>query len=148
MIRTARDEDVPALMAMGRAFVAEAGYAEIIPFDEKSFYRTLEILAQANLLRVFDVGGRVIGMAGADVAPAICNHSVILGREAFWYVDPEYRNGRGTPLLHAIEECARAKGAQFFDAIAEEKGGRAPALGRVYRREGYRVAEHTYRKVL
>lgn len=147
VIRQATERDFDALLEMGRAFNIEAGYAEDVPFDRPSFARTLEALAKANLLLVADKGSGAIGMAGADVAPAICNHSVLLSREAFWYVLPEHRLGLGGQILAALEGCAKAYGARIFDVIAEE-GKRSLALARLYRARGYSPAEITFRKVL
>lgn len=147
LIRPAIDGDFPALVEMGRAFNEEAGYADSIPFDAASFGRTLKVLAEVKLLLVADKGDGPIGMAGADVAPSICNHSVLMAREAFWYVMPGQRNGVGGRLLRALERCAKAYGAQFFDAIAEE-GHRNVPLDRIYRGNQYALAEHTYRKAL
>lgn len=147
VIRPAIDGDLPALLEMGSAFNIEAGYADDVPFDGESFGRTLQALAKARLLLVAEKDGLVIGMAGADVAPAICNHSILLSREAFWYVLPEHRKGLGSQILHALEGCAKAYGARIFDVIAEE-GKRSLALARLYRARGYSPAEITFRKVL
>lgn len=146
VIRPARDEDVPALMEMGRAFNTEAGYAELIPFDEKSFYKTLEVLAQAGLLLVSEKDGVVTGMAAADIARPICNHSVLIAREVFWYVKVEHRDGTGRKMLKALERRVKDLGARMFDVVAES-GHRSSILGKLYSRQQFALAEHTYRKV-
>ncbi len=147
MIRAALPVDLPALIEMGRAFNEEAGYAESVPFDDLSFALTLGTLGEANLLLVVENEGEVIGMAAADVAPAICNHAVRVGREAFWYLKPGQRKGIGKKLLSALECAAKSHGATFFDVVAED-GKRSTALARIYGAAGYSPTEHTFRKVL
>jgi GNAT superfamily N-acetyltransferase len=147
MIRAATPADEPALLEMGRAFNEEAGYAESVPFDEVSFKLTLGALGAADLLFVVERDGRVIGMAAADVGPSICNRAVKIGREAFWYVQPEHRKGVGKKLLHALECAAKNHGATFFDVVAEV-GKRDLALARIYEAAGFSPAERTFRKRL
>lgn len=147
MIRPATPNDMPRLLEMGRAFNLEAGYAEQIPFCEESFSKTLAILGNANLLLVADKGEGAIGMAGADVAPSICNHKILLSREAFWYVEPAHRKGLGGALLTALEATVRAHGASIFDVVAED-GKRSEALARLYRARHFSPAEITFRKRL
>jgi GNAT superfamily N-acetyltransferase len=147
MIRDAEAADMPRLIEMGRAFNAEAGYAETVPFCERSFAHTLVALAGMGLLLVVDKGDGPVGMAGADLGRAICNHDVLLSREAFWYVEPAYRKGFGRDLLNALETRAKARGAAFFDVVAEN-GKRDEALARLYRAASYSPAERTFRKRL
>ncbi len=147
MIRAARPADMPAMLAMGRAFNEEAGYAEAVPFCEVTFEANLAIFGHAGLLLVVEKGGQVVGMAAADVAPSVCNHAVKIGREAFWYVAPEHRKGVGKKLLAALEYAAVERGATFFDVVAED-GKRSLALARIYRAAGYSPTESTFRKRL
>lgn len=147
MIRPSIASDMPRLIEMGLAFNEEAGYAEEIPFCARSFGVTLNILSNANLLLVADKGHGPIGMAGADVAPAICNDTILLSREVFWYVDPPHRQGLGGKLLVALEELVKARGARLFDVVAES-GKRSEALARLYRARHFSPAENTFRKRL
>jgi GNAT superfamily N-acetyltransferase len=147
VIRAAIPADEPVLLKMGRAFNEEAGYAETVPFDERSFQITLGALGAAGLLFVAERDGKVVGMAAADVGPSICNRTVRIGREAFWYVQPEHRKGIGKKLLSALECAARNHGATFFDVVAEV-GKRDLALARIYEAAGFSPAERTFRKVL
>ena len=132
MIRTAISSDTPRLLKMGRAFNEEAGYAESVPFCERSFGVVVQKLMDAGLLIVADKGQGAIGMAAADVGHAICNDKILLSREAFWYVEPAHRQGLGGKLLIALEEVVRAYGAHIFDVVAED-GKRSEALARLYR---------------
>ena len=147
MIRLATPDDGPALMRMGEAFFQESGYAEQFPFDRPSFAHTYTTLGMAGLLLVVEQDGAVVGMAAADVAPSICNHSVLFARECFWYVEPRYRKGIGKKLLPALEVLVKDRGASAFDVVAES-GKRSDALARVYRAGGFSPSENSFRKRL
>jgi len=148
MIRAAEPRDAGRLIEMGHAFFVEAGHeGDVGAFDPESFVKTLGTLANAGLLLVAEKGGEVIAMAAADVAPAFWNHKVLLGREAFWYVEPAHRKGLGRELLKALETASMKYGATMFDVVAEE-GKRSQALARLYRAGGYSPAELTFRKRL
>ncbi len=147
MIRTAVPDDGPDLMRMGESFFAESGHAASFAFDRASFAHTCTVLGMAGLLLVVEHEGKVVGMAAADVAPSICNHSVLFARECFWYVDPPFRKGVGRKLLPALEALVRDRGASAFDVVAEV-GKRSDALARVYRAGGFNPVENTSRKWL
>lgn len=147
MIRAALPDDLPELVAMGRAFHAEAGYGETVPFCEVTFRANLAIFGKAKLLLVAEEKGEVVGMAAADVAPSLVNHGVRIGQEAFWYIKPLHRKGIGRELLAALECVAKLQGAAFFDAVAED-GERSEALARLYRAASYNPNSRTFRKRL
>lgn len=147
MIRAACPADMPQLLDMGAAFVVEAGYAETVPFSPLDFHATLCILGNANLLLVVEENGEVVGMGAADVAPAVYNRDIRIGREAFWYLKPNHRKGHGKALLAALECAAKAQGATFMDVVAED-GERSDALARIYRAASYKPTERTFRKAL
>lgn len=147
MIRLAVPDDGPAMMAMAAQFHDEAGYGAQFPFDVVSFAHTVAALGPRGLVLVAEVDTHIVGMAAADVAPAVTNHGVLIAREVFWFVLPQNRKGIGRQLLNALELLALEHGADYFDAIAEE-GKRSAALGRVYRAGGLVPAETVYRKNL
>ncbi len=147
MIRLATPDDGPAMMAMAAQFHDEAGYGAQFPFDVVSFAHTVAALGPRGLVLVAEVDMHIVGMAAADVAPAITNHGVLIAREVFWYVVPQNRKGIGRQLFNALELLVSDHGAVMFDAVAEE-GKRSEALARLYRAAGFSPAERTFRKVL
>lgn len=147
MIRRALPDDGEVIAQMGEAFFAESGHASEFDFDRESFARTCAILGMHGLLFVAEKDGKVVGMAALDVAPSICNHSVLVARECFWYVSPEYRKGLGRKLLAALETAAGDYGATFFDVVAEP-GPRSRPLEYLYEKLAFNPAERTFRKVL
>jgi GNAT superfamily N-acetyltransferase len=147
MIRDAVPDDAPELVEMGRAFFAEAGWADKAEFCPESFALTLERLSEAGILLVFEKDGKPVGMAGALYSPAYWNEKVLIGQELFWYCEPPHRKGAGAELLRHLESAAKARNVQFFGMVAEH-GLRHEALAQVYKRAGYSVAEHTFCKAL
>lgn len=147
MVRKAEPRDIPRLLDMGRAFFAEAGWAEKAQFCEVSFTTTLGRLAEAGILLVFEKDGKPVGMAGALYSPAYWNEKVLIGQELFWYCEKPHRKGAGTELLRHLESAAKARNVKFFGMVAEH-GLRHEALAQVYKRAGYALAEHTFCKAL
>lgn len=147
MIRPAVPEDAPALIDMGRAFFAEAGWADKAEFCPDSFGVTLGRLSQGGILLTVEKDGEPVGMAGALFSPAYWNEKVLIGQELFWYCKPAHRKGAGAELLKQLESAAQARNVKFFGMVAEH-GLRHEALAQVYKRAGYSLAEHTFCKAL
>lgn len=150
MIRAATEEDIPDLLRMGREFYAQSGaWPDLAAFDAASVTATLRhlIVSPDGILLAAEQGGSVVGMAGALLYPLWLNTVHRTGQELFWFVAPQHRRGLGGRLLTALERAAKAAGAQSFTMICEADL-RADALGRVYRRAGYRPTERAYMKGL
>lgn len=147
MIRQPTPDDMPALIDMGRAFNEDAGYTELVPFDERSFALNIGLLAKAGLVLVADKGRGPIAMAAAPIGAAFCNSEVLFAREQFWYVQPDHRQGLGRELFGTLEKVVTGHGVKFFDVVAET-GKRDRALARIYEAAGYSPSERTFRKVL
>lgn len=147
LIRPAVPADLPAITEMGRAFFAEAGWADKAEFCPNSFAQTLVRLASGGILLVVEKGGEAVGMAGALFSPAYWNEKVLIGQELFWYCKPAHRKGAGAELLSQLESAAKARNVKFFGMVAEH-GLRHEALAQVYKRAGYALAEHTFCKAL
>ncbi len=148
MIRDATEDDIPEILAMGRKFFDLAGWSEVAEWDDASVTATLNHLMGSDdgiLLVIDDGAGRITGMAGALLYPFYLNIKHRTGQELFWWVEPEARGREALELFDALENRARGQGAMSFAMITVE-GLRSAALGRYYRRRGYRAAETTYIK--
>lgn len=145
MIRTATHDDVPAIAALGRKFHGEAGWADIADYVKKDCEASLHGMIDNPdaILLVAEDEGEIAGMAGGVTFPLYFNASHRTGQELFFYIVPGLRNGMGRKLLATLETEARALGCQSWIMIALEKI-RPEATGRLYRREGYRAAEHSW----
>lgn len=135
MIREAVESDIPALMGVAREFVPQSG----LPWDlcEASMEAALRRFITADEATVFIGAGG--GAAGVMVIPCWMNSSVTVGQELFWWG----ADGDGMPLLAAIEDWARRKGAALF-AMMSLEALRPHAVAALYRRRGYRPTEHVF----
>jgi GNAT superfamily N-acetyltransferase len=149
-IRPSVPSDAPRLLEMGMAQHRESGWEEREPlctFDADSFGAFLDHLAGAGILLVADEDGRAVGMVGALIDGMVCNRNVHLFKGVLWYCEPDARRKYSLALLSAIEAEAKARGVHF-GAVGVDDGDRSPALSRLYRRAGYRPAEHMHIKRL
>lgn len=147
MIRQAEPKDMPAIIEMGEAFFAEAGWAARAEFCRDSFTETATTMMRNGILLVVDRNGEAVGMAAAVSSPAYWNRKVFIGQELWLYCKPAHRKGVGAELLRQLESAAKARNVQFFGMVAEH-GLRHEALAQVYKRAGYSLAEHTFCKAL
>lgn len=148
-IRPATAADLPAILAMGERFHAEAGWGDIVDFVPADCLGTLQHLLDnpGGILLVMESAGEVVGMAGGLAHPFYFNHAHRTGQELFFYVAPNARQGLGSALLNALEDSAREIGCTSWAMIAVDRL-RPAAIGRLYERRGYRAAEHSYIKRL
>ena len=144
MIRHATPEDLPAIAEMGERFHTEAGWADIAGYSRGDCQASLKAMIEgAGVVLVAENEGRIVGIAGGVYFPLYFNHGHKSGQELFLYVEPGLRDGTGAKLLTALEEAAREAGCQSWLMIALDHV--APeATGRLYKRRGYRPAEHSW----
>lgn len=144
MIREARESDIPALLEMGERFAEAADLHGKTGYDAESTRRLFQQLieAEGGILLVLDVDGAQ-GAAGGLVHPCIFNNAHLTGQELFWWVNPEWR-GNGLALFHALEEAARAKGAQSW--MMASVGLEDDRLAKIYARAGYSPSDRNYIK--
>lgn len=149
MIRRAAAADLPRLVEMGRAFHGEAGWPDLIAWDDAGAGEALAaMLDRADcVMLVGEEGGSVVAMAAAVICPVWFNPAQLSGQEWFWYVEPAARRGLGAALLGALEQAVAAAGAATFTMLAVNDL-RAAKLARLYARRGYRPAEQTFMRSL
>jgi GNAT superfamily N-acetyltransferase len=144
IVRTASPEDLAAISEMGERFHKEAGWLDIAGFNRIDCEASLRSMIEgAGVVLVAEDEGRIVGIAGGIFFPLYFNHAHKSGQELFLYVEPGRRDGLGGKLLAALENAAREAGCQSWIMIALDQV--APeATGRLYRRRGYRAAEHSW----
>lgn len=139
MIREATVDDIPHIVAMGAKMAAQAKLDEHVGYDPESVANTLEFLIKnPDGILICDDDGMIGGLAH----PHPFNLSVKVGQELFWYSE-----SNGAALLEAAEAKAKTIGVKFWTMICEESM-RPQAVGRLYKRRGYRLLEHSYIKEL
>ena len=145
MIRSAKDSDVPALVAMAGAFHAESHYARAgINFDPASMEHTFRsfIHSPQGRILVAPEGGFAMGA----VFPLYFNAHHMAGQELLLWAGPEHRNGLGKRLFNALEGDFIGAGSTMAVVTATE-ACRPDAVGAMYERAGYSLADRTYIKV-
>lgn len=144
MIRHATEADLPAIAEMGERFHGEAGWSDIANYNRADCEKSLQAMIEgAGVVLVAEQDGRIIGIVGGIYFPLYFNHGHKSGQEMFLYVEPGLRDGIGAKLLIALEQAAREAGCQSWLMIALDHV--APeATGRLYKRRGYRPAEHSW----
>lgn len=144
-IRPATAADIPRIVEIGRQFCEEARWGDLLEIDPDSLAASLAGLIEGGVVLVAEPAGAVVGAACAVLFPLYLNHAHLAAAEMFWWVDPEHRGGVGGDLLDALERAVEERGAATFSMLTVA-GLRDQALGRLYRRRGYRPAETTYTK--
>jgi L-amino acid N-acyltransferase YncA len=149
MIRNATIEDIPAIAAIGAHFHAVAGWSDIAGYSADDCAKSIAAMMEAGsgLFVVADEDGEIAGMAGGVVFPLYFNSQHLSGQELFLWVEEQQRDGLGGNLLAALEDEARKAGCDSWSMIALDKV-RPAATGALYKRRGYRAAEHSWMKRL
>lgn len=148
MIRAATSEDFPSLVRIGHDFYEFNPYKEYVELDEESLVATLEVLLESHILLVMEEDEKVVGAAGAYVAPLYWNLNYVNALEVFWWIDPEYRTkGSGLALKQALETKVKESGVKFWSMVALESS-EPEKIGKIYMASGFKPIEHTYMKVL
>lgn len=141
MIREATPLDVPALVAMGREFLATSDYHALLldnP-DQMAALATQLIAADLGVVLVADHDGTLTGMIGVLVTAHHLSAEPV-AMEAFWWSSTP---GDGVRLLRASEAWARDCGAVAMQMVAPSE-----RVGALYARMGYDLIERGYMRRL
>jgi len=139
-IRSATEEDFPAVMEMCRKFFDSTGYSDIAQFDPDSMAVTLLALMRDGVLLVVEKN-KLVGMAGAIIYPFYFNLGHKTSQEMFWWVDPEHR-GIGRELFAELKNEVKKKGASSLSMIAVQTSPHW--VGDFYMSHGLRPSERSY----
>jgi GNAT superfamily N-acetyltransferase len=135
-IRVARETDIPAMLALARAMVAESNYANL-PFDEQVTTETLRKMVRSRTCGVWLAVDNedTIGLIAGQVSRATFSQEVV-AQDHVLYVQPDYRGSGPTAVdsllrsfcLWAAEQGARritlCNSAGAHDAAYVKKLGR------------------------
>lgn len=147
-VRAATLSDIPAMCALGKHLYDMARRIEFVEWDAPSFGTTCRAIIEGRVLGgafVFEVDNIIVGTAALLISPFFYNVNECVGMELFWYSMPGQR--AGIPLLDAMEEFAKARGARAF-AMSALSGKHDPVFTRLYTRRGYRASEISFIKAL
>ena len=127
-VRTARTEDLPALVALiGELFAIEPDFAA----DPARQRRGLELLLEDRLRRtvlVAEAGGTILGMATGQLVVSTAEGAASVWVEDVVVTAGARRGGVGRRLLRAVEEWGAARGATRLQLLADRENQGALAF--------------------
>lgn len=138
MIREARIEDILEMVELGREFFNFTELGRITEYDPESSAKTLKALIENEMATILliEINGKVVGVAGAVLAPFYFNLNHLTGQEFFWFISEKYRGSKeALKLFNALEEWAQGKGAKSFFMIALRCN--YTSIKKLYERKGY-----------
>ena len=146
MIVQVTPEMLPKLLPMcGQFHEASGALGEFCPdLWVDSWTQYLDAGAAFILCQQGDDGDPV-GMIGGFLTPD-ASDGALVAQEAFWFVDPRER-GIGLGLLDAFLSVAETLGAKRV-MLTHTRRLKPKALGRLYRRMGFKPFETMYAKEL
>lgn len=143
MLRIAEPEDFDLVRSMAMEFLAMSGYESLASLDSIDVF--IKNLLSSDKTQTIILLHEDQGMLVATTSPFLFNPSLKVAHEIAWWVSPEARkNGVGKELLEAFEYWAKEKcGADIcIMASINDK------LDEFYIREGYKLYERAYSKIL
>ena len=145
-IRSIREEDIPALLVMGKFMVEEGSFAPLT-FSENKVEATLRACVQlaGHLCLVAKVDGEVIGVFIAGVTSPWFSEKLIAKDKAL-YVVPRYRGaGVAQNLVKEYLMWAEEYGVEVA-MVADSSGVNIAGVKHLYENEGFEVVGHVFRK--
>lgn len=145
MIREITAKDIPSLLAYGARFWEDTPYVhQGIEYSPESVENLIRIMKDSHYLRVYEAGGKIVGLLGIFLAPMHFNTNYNLGTEIFFYVHPDYRGTVGRELITRAEEDLKDQ----VDILSFGDMDTSKDMKEYYRGYGFKPTENTYTKVL
>ena len=141
MIREAKIDDIPRIVAMGKLFRESTPYSMFIGENSNRMAELAKTLIAGHGVLVSERDGQLTGMLGFLRYSHFISGDPLAG-EVFWWVDPD-RRGEGVKLLIEMERRAKQDGAKFVQMIAPSK-----KVAGFYGKMGYEYVEETWQKNL
>ena len=138
-VRTARTEDLPALVALlAELFALEPDFA----VDPARQRRGLELLLEDRLRRtviVAEAGGTILGMVTGQLVVSTAEGAASVWVEDMVVTSSARRGGVGRRLLRAVEEWGKGRGATRLQLLADRENAAALAFYRARGWDGTRM---------
>ena len=146
IIRHATEQDIDALTAMAREFLAYSAYGTMIAPSDDDIRAGLRAVLASGVVFVAEVSERIVGAVVGVVAPMWFAPSVTAAVELAWWVDTEHRMTRiPFKLMHAFEAWAKDRGATLMCMSELVIDGTTP-IAKMLGRMGYINSERTHVK--
>lgn len=146
MIRDAVESDIPQIVELGRKFLLEGPYKDIIedhPEVPTELAHKLLDLSSARVL-VLENGEKIEGVLAFIIYPHFYS-GMQTAQELIWYVLPEARHKAFDVLamVRMAQRLAKQMGAKYMQFTAP-----TPDVGLLYEHMGYKQIEVGYQKEL
>lgn len=146
IIRHATEQDIDALTAMAREFLAYSAYGTMIAPSDDDIRAGLRAVLASGVVFVAEVSERIVGAVVGVVAPMWFAPSVTAAVELAWWVDTEHRMTRiPFKLMHAFEAWAKDRSATLMCMSELVIDGTTP-IAKMLGRMGYINTERTHVK--
>ncbi len=146
MIRVATKDDFHDIVCMSAEFWQNTIYDDDFCYD--SVYRMVSGCYDYNLLIVAEKEGELVGFVAGVEGKLLANHSVKIGAELAWWLNPSARGGSlGVKMLKAAEKQAKDNGIKYWSMMYMESS-MPEQIRKIYEKMGYQLAETTYVKRL
>lgn len=149
IIRLAEDNDINSILDIAEKFYVHSGFDKIgFTVDRDGFYNYCSILMRLpnSIIMVLEEEGKVIGSISGILHPLYLNPSVLMITENWWWVDPEYRDGRGgIKLEKELIRWGKEKGADKI-IMSTSHSPKEESLKNYYIKMGYTYLESHFIK--
>lgn len=146
MIRKARLDDFPLILAMCEEFWHHSGFEE--GFDSQHVMAVVRNCYLQDLLLVVDIDGVVEGFSAATRSYLLGSREAKVGTELAWWINPAVRKeGWGVELMTAMEVQAKLQGIKHWN-MAYMVSSMPEEVKAMYESQGYSLREAVYSKVL
>jgi GNAT superfamily N-acetyltransferase len=144
IIRHANEQDIDALIAMAREFIAYSAYGTMIAPSDDDIRAGLQAVLASGVVFVAEVGDRIVGAVAGVLAPMWFAPTITAAVELAWWVDPAHRMTRiPFKLMHALEAWGKARGARIMCMSELVIDGTTP-VAKMLGRMGYVNTERTH----
>jgi len=148
VIRAATPADADRLVALAQHFLAATAYGQLLPVQKDRLLALVEPVCTHGVVFVSELdrpfAPELVGM----IAISVAEHALaglLFGDELVWWVEPSFRDRRGTALLERAEAWGVEHGLAFLRMVAPAE---SPTVGKLYERHGYAPVETSYVKQL
>lgn len=146
MIREATLEDIDAVIAMSKRFIAFSPHAGMVHATDEQLRSTFGMLMSSGKIFLAEVGEDIVGMLLGVIAPTWFAPDTPIATELAWWVDEHHRKGTAAiRLVQAFEEWAKASGAAIA-CMCEMVVDGQPPVGDMIQRMGYIPSERAFIK--
>lgn len=149
MIRSARSEDIPSLLQLGRRMHAESSYRDLV-FSERHLSGYLAMVLDTPsryCILVAEDSERLTGFLAGYLEPFIFGPEMVAHDTAF-FVEPAKRGSTTAKrLIETFRAWARSHGAREL-CLGISSGISTDRIGRFYERLGLSRTGHIYKQRL